>query len=177
MQQRGSWSWNPSGVVAIVLGIVVQQHGLNAFKGFPGDVSWVDIINADSPLLDGKPNLLGTKGSRVSGKAASAPVDKGSCVGRILEDLQDDRHGRLFPDDISKAISSRQQEVLSIEKPQHLAGRTQPQKGGKNQVQAILNFLMGIFVDPVKAIAHQSDWKCEAQFPTSRFVEQSSGHA
>src|SRR5262245_24125274 len=123
MQERGSWSWNPAGLVAIVLGIVVQQHGLNAFKGFPGDVSWVDIIDADSPLLDGKPDLLGTKGSRVSGKAAGASVDKGSRVGRIFEDLQDDRHGRLFPNDSSKAISSRQQEVLSIEKPQHQAFR------------------------------------------------------
>ena len=177
MQECGSWSWNPASLVAIVLGVVVQQHGLNAFKGFPRDVSRVDIIDANPPLLHGEPDLLRTKGSRVSGKAAGAPVDKGSRVGRILEDLQDDRHRWLFPDDISEAISSGQSQVLSVEEPQHLAGRTQPQKGGKNQIQAILNLLMRIFVDVVKGVTHQPDWEREGQFPTSSFVQESGSHA
>jgi hypothetical protein len=46
------------------------------FIGLPGDVSQVDIVDTNPLLLDGQPDLLGTKRCRVSGKGTSAPAKK-----------------------------------------------------------------------------------------------------
>jgi hypothetical protein len=66
MQQRGPWPWHPSGFVAVVLGIVVQEHGLDVLKRLPRDVGGVYVIDTDLPLFHRESDLLGTKRGSVS---------------------------------------------------------------------------------------------------------------
>src|SRR5947199_1952185 len=41
MQQCRPWPWHSSGFVAVVLSVVVQEHGLDVLKRLPGDVGRV----------------------------------------------------------------------------------------------------------------------------------------
>ena len=109
--------------------------------------------------------------------AARPSVDKSSRVGRVLEDLQDGRNGGFLPDEVSEAIPPRQGEVMTVEGTQHLARRSEAQKGGKDQLQAILDLLMGILVDPINGVTDKAHRQGEGKFASLRFVEESRGHA
>src|SRR6266403_4316393 len=54
VQERFARARDAPGFVAIILGIVVLEHGLNLDKGLPADVGWVHIVDADTPLLQGE---------------------------------------------------------------------------------------------------------------------------
>jgi hypothetical protein len=53
MDKSGSRPWNASGLVAIILSIIVFEHILNFFVGFPRDIARVFIVHTDSPLIHG----------------------------------------------------------------------------------------------------------------------------
>src|SRR6266700_3896795 len=71
VQERRTWARNPTGFVAVVLGVVVPYQRLNLLIALPGYVGRVDIIDADLPLIHGKADLLGTRsvalGTRLRG--------------------------------------------------------------------------------------------------------------
>lgn len=91
---------------------------------------------------------------RIFANGAGSPIDKGPCISRILQDLQDGSNGRFFPDDIPKAISPWQKQVILIEKLHHFIGRSHPKKGRKDEIKAILNLAIGVFMDFANSIAH-----------------------
>ena len=88
---------------------------------------------------------------------AGFAIDKGPCVGRILQDLQDSGHGGLFPHHIAKAISSWQAQIVCIEKLQDFASRSEPRERAKHELKAILDLAVGIFVHFADDIAYQAD--------------------
>src|SRR5713101_1190522 len=177
MEQSGSWTRHPTGFVPVVFSVVVQEHVLNALKHLPGNVGWVHIVDPKFPFLHRKANLSGTRRGRIFSNRARSPVDKGASVRRVFEDLQDGCPCWFLPDEVSETIPSRDTQILGVEETQDLAGRSQAQKRGKDQVEAVLDLLMGILVDALKGITDQPHRKREHEFTSLGFVEQASRHA
>ena len=144
MQQGGAFTRHATGFVAVVLGIVVQKPRLDLFERFPGDVSRVHPIHANLPFVQREVHLLGTRGSGIASKRAGPSVDKGSGVGRVFEHLQKSCNGGFLPDEIPKAVTTRQAQLMRVEELQDQAFRAQAQKGAKDEVQAILHLPVGI---------------------------------
>src|SRR5947209_20079460 len=53
MEQRRSIAWDPARFVAIIGRIIIHEHLLYLLKRFPGNVGWIDIIDANLPLVHG----------------------------------------------------------------------------------------------------------------------------
>jgi len=150
---------------------------LNALKHLPGNVGWVHIVDPKFPFLHRKANLPGTRRGRIFSNRARSPVDKGASVRRVFEDLQDGCTCWFLPADVSQTIPSRDAEIMGVEETQDLACRAQAQKGGKDQVKAVLDLLIGILVDALKGVTDQPHRKREHKFTSLGFVEQASRHA
>jgi hypothetical protein len=52
MQEGGAWPGNATGLVAIVFGAVILQHGLDMLESFPGDVGGILILDHDFPPFE-----------------------------------------------------------------------------------------------------------------------------
>jgi hypothetical protein len=91
--------------------------------------------------------------------------------------LHNGRNGRLFPDHLAEAISSRHVEFVCIEKLHHFVGRSEPQKRCEDELKTIVDFTVGVFVHLANRIAHQTDRKWQSELTSLRFVEQTSSHA
>ena len=89
---------------------------MNLLKRFPSNVGRIDIIDANLPLVHRQANLLGVRGGGIFADGAGFAIDKGTSLGGIFQDLQDGGNGGLLPDDIAKAIASRQAQIMCIEK-------------------------------------------------------------
>jgi len=81
-----------------------------------------------------------------------------------------------FPDNIAKMVSARNEQRPFIEVTHHFTGRFQAKKGGKNQFQALLHFLIGVLNYLFQTVADQPDWQLESQVTSFSFVEQASRH-
>src|SRR6266446_4216091 len=111
------------------------------------------------------------RGGRIFAYGAGFAIDESSSIRRIFQDLQNGSHGGFFPDHIAKAISSRQAEVVGIEKLQHEAFGSDPQKRGEDELNAIVDLTVGIFVHLADGITYQSDRKRQRQLTSLSFVE------
>jgi len=86
-----------------------------------------------------------------------APVDKGTSICRVFEDLQDRSHRRPFPYKIAEAVASWEKEVVAVQKLQHFTRRALLQEGRKDEMEAILHFAVGIFLDAPSDIADKAN--------------------
>lgn len=86
-----------------------------------------------------------------------APVDKGTSICRIFEDLQDRSHRRPLPHEIAEAVASWKEEVVAVQKLQHFTRRALLHKGREDEMEAILHFAMGIFLDAPGDIADEAN--------------------
>src|SRR5260370_27114003 len=141
------------------------------------NVGWIHIVDTESPLLHGQPDLLGARRDGVLSRAARSPVDKSTSVRRVFEDLQDGRNGGFLPDHVAFAIPSRYAQIMSVEETQDFACRSQAQKRRKDQAQAVLDLLIGILVDAIKGITDKPHRERERELTPLRFVVASRRHA
>ena len=107
---------------------------------------------------------------------AGFALDKGSCVGRIVQDLQAGGHSGLLPPHIATAISSRQAQIVGVAKLEHFVSGSHPQEGGKHEIKTILDLAMGILLDFANRIAHQADRQCQGYLSSLRLVASSGAH-
>src|SRR5713101_5294224 len=177
MEQSSTWSWHSSRFVTIVFSVVVQEHGLNALKHLPRNIGWVHIVDTKFPFLQREANLPGARRGWIFPNRARSPVNKGTSVRRVFENLQDGRTCWFLPDDISETIPSWYAEIVSVEETQNLACRSQAQKRRKDQVQAVLDLLMGILMHTINGIADKPHRKRKREFTSLGFVEESRRHA
>ena len=70
-----------------------------------------------------------------------------------------------------------QQEVVVIEKLQHLTGRAFLQEDGKDELEAIMHLLMRILVHTSSGITHEATRQRQSQLAAAGLVQQSGGHA
>ena len=171
MQHGRAVTRHPTRFVAIIGGIVVGKHVLDLFKRFPRDVRRVDVIDANLPLCHRQANLLRVGRGGIFANGAGFAIDNGSCIGRLLQDLQNGGNGGLLPHHIAKAILSRQVEFVGIEKLQDFAGRSEPQERGKHEIETILDFTVGVFVHLADGIALQADREFQSSFTSLCLVE------
>lgn len=177
LQKCGPRTWDPTRLVAIVGSVVVGEHLLDLLKGGPGNIRGVDIGNANLPLVLWEPDLFCARRGGISMDGTRATIGKGTHVGRVFEDLQDSCHGGSLPDQIAEAIAPRQQQVVAIEKLQHLTCRAFLQEGGKYELQAILHFLMRVLVHASGGITDEAHGQGQSQLAPASFVQESGGHA
>jgi len=102
---------------------------------------------------------------------ARAAIDKGACVGRVFENLQDRCHRGSLPDQVTEAITPWQQEVVVIEKLQHFTRRAFLQEGGKDELKAIMHLLMRVLVHATSCIPHESNGQCQREFAATSLVQ------
>lgn len=74
-------------------------------------------------------------------------------IGRILQGGDHGGNGRFFPDQLAMHVAARDGSLMVIEKAQDLARRLALQKGREDQCDAVLDFQIGIFLDPMECIA------------------------
>src|SRR6266566_3640365 len=67
--------------------------------------------------------------------------------------------------------------LLALRKPRTLLADRRRRKRGKDQVEAVLDLLMGILVDAIKGITDQPHRKREHEFTSLGIVSQASRHA
>src|SRR3954466_7013862 len=85
-----------AGLVAVILGIVVAQHGLDLLERLPADVGGVLVPHDDPPLLAGKLLWPGRRGRGIADRPRAA-VDECSGIRGVLEHAQHRRDGRRAP--------------------------------------------------------------------------------
>ena len=156
MQERGAWSRDAAGFVAVILRVMVLEHRLDLFKGLPAHRRGVLIIDPAFPLMDGQPLLRGGMGRRFLAHLPGAAVHKCSRIGGILERGENRGDGWLFPDQLAMHVTARDGSRVVIEKAEDLARRVALQKGGEEQFEAALNFQIGILLDPLEFIAPEA---------------------
>src|SRR5262245_25841678 len=84
-QQSAARACRSSGVLALVLG-VVRQTRLVGHKGLPGDIGGIDLVVDCIPLVYCLPLASVALLDGSLGRSGSTPIDKGSGVGRIVQD-------------------------------------------------------------------------------------------
>src|SRR5215510_12264180 len=104
VQEGFARAWDPTGFVSIILGVIVFEHDLNLRVGFPTDVGWVDVQDADAPLVLRQAGERGTSLAGLVADGAGAAVGESAGIGRMLQNRQYGRHPRGLPDQIAKAI-------------------------------------------------------------------------
>jgi hypothetical protein len=80
VQEGRPGSGDTPGHVAIIFGIVILEHSLDAFKRFPRNVSGVLILDHDFPVFQGQ--AFGCVQAREITRGFGASIDKGASVWR-----------------------------------------------------------------------------------------------
>src|SRR5262249_47237815 len=106
---------DPPGFVAVILGVIVFEHGLNLEIRLPTDVRWVDVRDADAPLLLGQTCDGGACLRRLTSQRAAAAIGERPRIGRVLENGEHGGHTRSLPDQIAEAVTAGQQQGVGVE--------------------------------------------------------------
>jgi hypothetical protein len=95
--------------------ITEYEHGLNLEIRLPTDVRWVDVRDADAPLLLGQTGDGGACLSRLSSQRAATAIGERPRLGRMLENGEHGGHTRSLPHQIAEAVTAGQQQVVGVE--------------------------------------------------------------
>ena len=106
---------DPAGFVPVILGVIVFEHGLNLEIRLPTDGRWVDVRDADAPLLLGQTGDGGACLSRLSSQRAATAIGERPRIGRMLENGEHGGHTRSLPHQIAEAVTAGQQQVVGVE--------------------------------------------------------------
>ncbi len=93
-------------------------------------------------------------------------------IGRMLENREYGRHPGRLPDQIAKAISAGQQQLVCLEHVDNFTGRATRQKRLEHQRQAGLGFLVGKLLHRALAVADQARGQCQGQCAALGLVDE-----
>src|SRR5436190_11589479 len=105
----------------------------------------------------------------------TAPIDKGSCIGRIVQDLDDHRFGWLFPEQLPFAqtagLVARQQDMVRFEKMKRFQPTPQLCKGREDQRDTPPDLFVRDFFHSALCCLHQTSWQVLNILATSNLAE------
>ena len=115
MQEGFARARDPTGLVPVILGVMVFEHGLNLARRLPTDGRWVDVRDADAPLLLGQPGDGGACLRRLASPRAAAAIGERPRLGWMLENGEHGGHTRRLPHQSAEAVTAGQQQVVGVE--------------------------------------------------------------
>src|SRR6266849_6640825 len=109
VQQRFAGPRHTARAVAIVLTVIVLQHGLDLLESLPGNIRRILVPQAYLPLFH-RQAFLQLLAILPVGLGAASDISAG--ISRIVQDGRDGRRGRQPPDDVAPAILAWDPQVL-----------------------------------------------------------------
>src|SRR3954466_12688058 len=97
-------------------------------EDLPADIGRVLIPHDDPPLLARELLLSCPRRERGANRPA-ASVDEGPRIRGVLQHRQDGGNGRRPPDRVAEPAPAWDAQAALVQRPQHLAGRADPQEG------------------------------------------------
>jgi len=107
----------------------------------------------------------------------SPSIDKGACIGRILEDCRHSRYRRRLPAQIAIAITARQCQAAGNEDPHRLRSCSYFQESLEEQQQAFLHLNIGVLGNHARRVAHKTRWQLQGQLTAFGFRQKPGRHS
>jgi len=177
VEQRGAIARDASGLVDQILGPVVAQHGLDAFKGLPVDECRILVLHDDLPFLERAALVLCPALPSPPRTHLRAAIDKGAGIGRVLEHRRDRRDGGTPPACLAIAVSPRQRKPSLVERADDPNGGTALEKDVEHQSDPGLHLPVRGLGDDTGSIAHQPNRQCQGQLAAFGLGQQARRQA
>src|SRR5260370_42388525 len=108
VEQRCAIAWDSTALDVLVFRTIVAQHRLDLLESLPIDINRVFVPHHDPPVRPTARRFLLTLSRYLGWFLPSPSIDKGGCIGRILEDRYHSRYGCRLPAQIAMTAAPMQ---------------------------------------------------------------------
>jgi hypothetical protein len=159
------------GLVPVVLAVVVADHGLDLLIRGPVDVGGIHVPDVNPPLGD-RPGSLDRIVIGAGPLGPGPAVDERPGVGRVLEDRADGGDGRASPGDVAEFVAPWDEQRLGIEGTDNRREGPDPEEGGEDEVDAILDFTVRALHDAIQRIAGEPHGQGQCELAALGLIDQ-----
>ena len=135
-----------AGLVAVVLAVVVAEHGLDPLECGPVDVGRILVPDENLHSAIGRRLLQAPGGRPGRAHGPGAAVDERAGIGRVLQDGQTAETVGAAPDQVAEAVPSGQDKPWSL-KDRTTGDAADSEEGGEDESDPVLDLVVGMLDD------------------------------